>query len=257
MDNAPLAIKIKEAARLVMNSKKAIALTGAGISVESGIPPFRGPGGLWSKYDPALLDIRYFRQNPEKCWEFIYEIFYRFFRDARPNEAHISLAELEKYGCLKSIITQNIDHLHQEAGSRTVHEFHGNSGTLVCGSCLKKYPAREMIQEKVPPVCPGCQKILKPDFVFFGEPIPEQVLNLSFKEARSSDLLILIGTTGEVYPAARIPVLAKQNHAILIEVNPSESNYTGLVTDLFLQGQAGPVMGLLLKEVLKMKKKPD
>ena len=126
-------------------SKFTIAFTGAGISVESGIPPFRGEHGLWNKYNPEVLDLGYYLENQEKCWHYIREIFYDFFADAKPNEAHKVLAKMEEAGLLNSIITQNIDNLHQEAGSKIVHEFHGNSKKLKCLKCGKTYGANEMI----------------------------------------------------------------------------------------------------------------
>src|SRR5665811_1498609 len=116
---------LEEAAQIIKKSNYTIAFTGAGISVESGIPPFRGEHGLWNKYDPKVLDIEYYLENEEKCWFYIREIFYDFFAHAKPNKAHLVLAELEKMRLMKSVITQNIDNLHQEAGSKVVHEFHG------------------------------------------------------------------------------------------------------------------------------------
>ncbi len=134
---------IEEAAKLIKNAKHVTAFTGAGISVESGIPPFRGENGLWSKFDPLFLDINYFRQNPLKSWKLIKEIFYDFFGKAEPNSAHTALAEMEKSGYLNSVITQNIDNLHQTAGSKNVFEFHGTSKNLICTNCDKIYAAKK------------------------------------------------------------------------------------------------------------------
>ncbi|MCX6251248.1 MAG: NAD-dependent deacylase [Bacteroidetes bacterium] len=238
---------IMKAADLLKRSTFTTAYTGAGISVESGIPPFRGEGGLWTKYDPTMLDIDHFLGNPVKGWEIIKEIFYDFFGKAKPNKAHLVLAEMEKQGLVGRIITQNIDNLHQEAGSIHVYEFHGNSKKLVCLECRMHYKASEISLDHLPPTCRQCGGLLKPDFVFFGETIPEGPLLAAYESASISDVFIIIGTTGEVVPANQIPFLAKSNGAKIIEINPAESNYTGQITDIFLKGKAGEVMEKLSK----------
>ncbi len=240
---------IKEIANLIRNSKRVAAFTGAGISVESGIPPFRGKDGLWNKYDPVFLDINYFKKNPEQSWRLIKEIFYDFFGNAKPNAAHIALAEMEKMNYLQTIITQNIDNLHQEAGSKEVCEYHGTSKTLICLECSEKCFSSEIDLNLIPPVCPKCSGLLKPDFIFFGEPIPEIAQSRSFLEARKSDVFIIIGTTGEVMPASMIPYIAKENKVKIIEINTIKSNYTESITDFFLQGKATEIMNALLKEL--------
>jgi NAD-dependent deacetylase len=240
---------IKKAAILLNESAFTTAYTGAGISVESGIPPFRGEGGLWTKYDPALLDIDHFLGEPAKAWMIIKEIFYDFFGKAKPNRAHLALAEMERKGKLGRTITQNIDNLHQEAGSLHVYEFHGNSKTLVCLGCHRKYKAGDISLDHLPPTCRQCGGLLKPDFVFFGEAIPQLPLAAAYEAASISDVFIIIGTTGEVMPANQIPFLAKDNGAQIIEVNPQESNYTRRITDVFLKGKAGDVMERLAVEL--------
>lgn len=197
---------IEKAAKLIKNAKHVTAFTGAGISVESGIPPFRGENGLWSKFDPIFLDIHYFQQNPLKSWKLIKEIFYDFFGKAEPNAAHIALAEMEKSGYINAIITQNIDNLHQIAGSKNVFEFHGNSRDLICTNCKKIYSVKDIDLSHLPPKCVDCGNVLKPDFVFFGESIPEPARAISFTEAKIADVFILIGTTGEIMPASIIPI---------------------------------------------------
>ena len=241
-----IADKIDEAAELIRYSSRTVAFTGAGVSVESGIPPFRGENGLWNKYDPGFLDINYFHQYPEKSWPLIKEIFYDFFGQARPNAAHFSLAKMEEEGVLHSLITQNIDNLHQIAGSTQVCEFHGNSRNLVCTNCGEYYPVEEIGLLNLPPKCSHCGSILKPDFVFFGEPIPEPAHRNSFKEAVDAETFILIGTTGEIMPASLIPFEAKRNGKKIIEINIVASNYTSRVTDVFLEGKATIIMGQLL-----------
>ena len=233
------------AAGLIKNSKHAVAFTGAGISVESGIPPFRGETGLWSKYDPIVLDLGYFHQNTLEAWKVIRELFYDFFGKAEPNFAHKVLAEWENKGLLKSVLTQNIDNLHQEAGSKCVYEFHGTASTMVCIKCRKKYLSEKVNLEILPPKCEKCNGILKPDFIFFGEGIPEFANIKSFEEAQKSDVFIVIGTTGEVMPASMLPHTAKKSGAKIIEINPEASHFTYQVTDVHLKGKAGEVLPLL------------
>ena len=241
-------MSLPAAARLLRNARHVTAFTGAGISVESGIPPFRGPEGLWSRYDPRCLDIDYFHGHYAEAWRVIKEIFYDFFGAARPNDGHRALALLEAEGIVRALITQNIDNLHQEAGSRTVYEFHGNSQQLLCLACGARRPAREVSLDALPPRC-GCGGVFKPDFVFFGEMIPEEASRLSFREAGLADVFLLIGTTGEVMPACLVPEEAKRRGAMIIEVNTEPSNYTGRVSDLFLRGKATEVMRGLLTEM--------
>ena len=225
----------------ILRARYVSVFSGAGISVESGIPPFRGENGLWSKYNPEVLDINYFLDNPEHSWAVIKEIFYDSFGEAHPNRAHRILADLEKIGIVKGIITQNIDNLHFEAGSRVVAEYHGNSRILRCIDCGKEYSAAEEMLNKLPPLC-GCGGLLKPDFVFFGEGIPAMALKLTSEISAKTDLMILIGTTGEIYPASLIPYEVKERGAAIIEINPNESAYTKTITDIFIQKPAVEAM---------------
>jgi threonine aldolase len=213
---------VREATRIIRSAKYLTAFTGAGISVESGIPPFRGPGGLWSKYDPRMLELDYFLAHPERSWPVIKEIFYDNFGAARPNKAHLALARLElegwpreavggpsgaaldARGYLKTLITQNIDNLHWIAGSRNIVEFHGNSAYLVCLTCKTRVVATPALLLNVPPRCP-CGGIYKPDFIFFGEGIPAEAHSKAHEAARQSDVMLVVGSTGEVYPAALVP----------------------------------------------------
>lgn len=241
--------KIKETANLIANSKRTVAFTGAGISVESGIPPFRGKNGLWSKYDPIILDINYFMQNPLSSWKVIKEIFYDFFGQAQPNAAHKALAAMEQKNLLQTIITQNIDNLHQEAGSKNVCEFHGNSRNLVCTNCGEIYTASEEKLNNLPPTCKLCGGVLKPDFIFFGEAIPEPANSKSFEEAERADLFILIGTTGEIMPASLVPRVAKEHGAKIIEINTEKSKYTNSITDIFIQEKATAALTKLVEKL--------
>ena len=235
------------AANIIANAKRVCAFTGAGISVESGIPAFRGNDGLWSKYDPNCLDISYFLRHQEQTWRVIKEIFYDFFGQARPNAAHRALATMEQHGLLQTVITQNIDNLHQDAGSEEVYEFHGTSQYLICVECAARSHISTIDLRHLPPRCSLCGGLLKPDFVFFGESIPELAHEKAFLESQQSDVFLVIGTTGEVVPASHIPKFAKQNGATIIEVNLHESSYTNHITDIFLQGKATEVMTRLLE----------
>ena len=234
--------KIKKAVNLILSSKHIVAFTGAGVSVESGIPPFRGENGLWNKYNPVFLDKYYFNENPEYSWKMIKEIFYDFFGKAKPNKAHIVLSKWEERDIIKSIITQNIDNLHQKAGSKNVVEFHGTSAKLRCMKCDSVFSVKDINLDILPPRCLNCGGLLKPDFVFFSEPIPEQALSKSIEEASACDLMILIGTSGEIMPASQIPYIAKQKGSKIMEININESNYTRSITDIFLKGKAGEIL---------------
>jgi NAD-dependent deacetylase len=235
-----------QAAELIKYSAHTVAFTGSGISVESGIPPFRGGNGLWTKYDPGFLDINFFHNHPEKSWPLIKEIFCDYYGKVKPNAAHFSLATMEKTGLLHSVITQNIDNLHQEAGSRLVYELHGSCRYLVCEKCLKKYPVSAIDLAKLPPLCSVCGAVLKPDFVFFGEPLQEPANTDSLAEVRNARVFLLIGTSGEVMPSSLIPIEAKKNKSKIIEINTAPSNYSSKITDIFIQGKATEIMEELL-----------
>ena len=241
---------IEKAVYQLLNSNRTAAFTGAGVSVESGIPPFRGKDGLWSKFDPQFLDINYFTNQPEKSWRLIKEIFYDYFGKAKPNAAHYVLGWLERQGLLQSVITQNIDNLHQAGGSNEVYEFHGNSRNLICTGCSKIHSAANVDLDKLPPKCSDCGSLLKPDFVFFGEPIPEPAQSKSYTEAENADVFLVIGTTGEIMPASLIPIVAAQNGKIIIEINTHPSKYSHSIANIFLQGKATEIMQKL-KSIIK------
>jgi NAD-dependent deacetylase len=242
---------IKKGAKDILNSQKTIALTGAGISVESGIPDFRSAGGLWSKYDPEeYAHISAFRSNPEKIWHMLGEMM-ELVLGAEPNPAHIALAELEQVGLLSSVITQNVDGLHQRGGSKEVIEFHGSNQWLVCLECDYRQEATSFSFDDIPPRCPQCSSILKPDVVFFGEPIPWEAQNRSLEEARTCDLVLVVGTSAVVYPAAGIPTLAKQSGAKVVEINMEPTGLTGFVSDYLIQGPAGRILPKIVEELRK------
>ena len=238
-----------KAAALITSAKRCIAFTGAGISVESGVPPFRGENGLWNKYDPATFDIGYFNRFTLESWEAMRTIFYDLFGQVLPNTAHYGLAELEARDLIQGVITQNVDNLHFDAGSRVVHEFHGSLKKVICTDCSRRYPIGEISLATLPPQCPACQGILKPDVVFFGEDIPEAPAQAAFSEARRADCFLLIGTTGSVAPANMIPTEAKRNGAVIIEINPEPSEYTRYTTDLFIREKACAAVELLMEAI--------
>ncbi len=240
---------LDRAAAILRCARRAVAFTGAGISVESGIPPFRGPDGLWSRVDPSLLDIERFRAEPEAAWPLIRELFFRHFAEARPNPAHEALARLEERGILAGVITQNIDDLHRRAGSRRVIELHGSSRDLVCLACGVREPASPARLEVLPPRCARCGEVLKPDFVFFGEPLPGREMAEALAEAREADAWLVVGTTGEIHPAGSLPDLAHEQGARIVEVNVEPTRYTDRVTTVFLRGPAGKVLGELARRL--------
>jgi NAD-dependent deacetylase len=253
---------IRSAASLIRSARYLTAFTGAGISVESGIPPFRGPGGLWNTYDPRMLELDYFRAHPDRSWPILREIFYDHFGKAKPNDAHRGLARLEVEGWARSgaggaesdrgylqcLITQNIDNLHYLAGSRKIVEFHGNSRLLLCMSCGKRVEALPPLLQTLPPHC-ACGGIYKPDFIFFGEGIPTEAHARCREAARKTDLMLVIGSTGEVYPAALVPRWAAEAGAKIVEINPKSSDFTQSVTDLHIPLPAAEAFRLLEKEM--------
>ncbi|GAU09469.1 SIR2 family NAD-dependent protein deacylase [Desulfoplanes formicivorans] len=241
--------QIERVAERMSRSAHCVVFTGAGISVESGIPPFRGADGLWSRYDPACLDISFFHNHPRDAWKAIREIFYDFMGRAEPNRAHQGIARLEQMDIVKSVITQNIDNLHQQAGSRVVCEYHGTTRTLSCTGCGRTIEAIKADLTTLPPGCADCGGVMKPDFVFFGEPIPEQAAQFSREEAGRADCMLIIGTTGEVMPASLLPPLAKDNGCFMVEINTEPSAYTKDITDVFLQGTATDMVSALVDAV--------
>lgn len=240
---------IQKAAKFIKSAERVAAFTGAGISAESGLPLFRGKNGLWEKYNPDVLDIEYFKKHPGEAWATIRKIFYGFCERAQPNSAHRSLAEMEAAGVLHGLITLNVDHLHQLAGSRDVCEFHGSLRSLACLSCSRKYKYSEIDKGVAVPRCVECGGLLKPDFVFFGEPVPDAVRSKVRYETQHAEVFLVIGTSGEINPSARIPYMAKENGAIIIEINPDITKYTATITDIVLPGTATDMMQKLQRAI--------
>lgn len=238
---------IRNAARHIAQSRLTLALTGAGVSVPSGIPDFRSAQGLWARYDPAeYATISAFRANPSKVWNMLREME-ALLGGARPNPAHIGMGELERLGCLHCIITQNIDNLHQAGGSKQVIEYHGNASTLSCLACGRRFSRAEKHAEHLPSC--SCGSVLKPDVIFFGEAIPEEALNHSFQLASSAQALMVVGTSAVVSPANTIPAIAKERGAVVIEVNQERTHLTDTITDIFLQGDVAEIIPRLVTAV--------
>ena len=210
--------RFDKAAALVKQARNMVALTGAGASTESGIPDFRGKGGLWSRYEPLEYGtLGAFLADPEKVWRMLASLL--DIVDAEPNKGHIGLAALEEKGVLHGIITQNNDGLHLKAGSRNVVEFHGSLATFSCLSCSATYTLALVRECSLPPRCPACTAILKPDIVFFDERIPDTVLARTQQMLATADLLLVAGTSCRVEPAARIPFTVFNRGGKIIEIN--------------------------------------
>ncbi|MCG8590745.1 MAG: Sir2 family NAD-dependent protein deacetylase [Proteobacteria bacterium] len=249
---------IATAAEAIATADCVVALTGAGLSVESGIPPFRGPGGLWTRYgEPPLDGYQRFLADPERAWRERLnpsEPWARALREtldaAKPNPGHLALAELERRGRLHALITQNIDGLHTDAGSQAVLEIHGNAHQLRCIACVTRFdPAEFAVDEtQLPPHCPECGGLVKGDTVQFGEPIPPDVLEACTQAVARADCMLVAGTSATVFPAAEFPLTVRRHGGRVVEVNPDETELSGLATDS-LRGPGGVVLERLLFHV--------
>jgi len=243
---------ITRAAELIAKSKKIVVFTGAGVSTESGIPDFRGPGGLWKKFDPEDFTYARFVGNKEarkRLWSLSNHLNFA----AQPNKAHYAITELDRLGRLDCVITQNVDGLHQQAGidENKVFQLHGNFKSAVCLDCELKC-SLEQIRERLDsgeedPRCESCGGILKPAAVLFGEPLPQNVFGQAARRASACELLISIGSTLSVYPAAEIPSLAKDAGARLVILNMGGTHMDKLA-DVVIQERAGEVMPRIVEE---------
>lgn len=241
---------IKKLKKAVFNSKKLVAFTGAGLSAESGIPTYRGTGGLWNKYDPSkYANYNYFLEDPSYYWQFFRDVRYPSLKPAKPNAAHYVLVELEKQGTLSHVITQNIDGLHQMAGQSNVCELHGNTRQIKCMDCKKKFPMDEIFQQikkELPPHC-SCGGLLRPDVVLFGESLPQEALKKAWHAAQACDTFLVVGSSLLVYPAAQIPLIAKENNAALVIINIDETPLDHKA-DLVIHKSASVVLSGIIRE---------
>ena len=234
--------KLKE---IVSTARRIVAFTGAGISAESGIPTYRGDDGVWHKYDPnKYANIHSFLKDPEYYWNFFKEVRYPVIKKAKPNKAHIALTSLEENGKLEAVITQNIDGLHQLAGSKMVLELHGNTRLISCLNCKKQHTMDEVysrLETQHPPLCSECDGILKPEVVFFGESLPVGILEEAIKISNVCDLFIAIGSSLVVQPAASLPLMAKEKGAKLIIIN-KDATPLDTYADIVLHTTASEVL---------------
>ena len=250
--------QIARAAELIERARSVVALTGAGLSVESGIPPFRGPGGLWTKYgEPPLDGYQRFLRDPKRAWqdrlsprEPWAQALAETLGSAKPNAGHRALAELEAIGRCDAVITQNIDDLHRQAGSRALIEIHGNHKLLRCLGCVARFSEGELgiDPERLPPRCPRCGGVVKGDTVHFGEPIPADVLRRCHQVVEQADCMLVVGTSATVYPAAEFPLEVLRRGGSLFEVNPEPSELSDLAQPS-LRGPGGVVLARLVEIV--------
>jgi NAD-dependent deacetylase len=255
MKNHSLDQKMKAVASMILAAGNVVVFTGAGVSTESGIPDFRSPGGIWTQFDPEDFTIERFLHSAEtrrKQWRILMEG--GLFAQASPNRAHQAIADLEKLGKLACVITQNIDNLHQKAGNdpEKVFELHGNMNWLRCLSCHQAWRLEEILAMPRPaddvPACEHCRGILKPDIVFFGESLPPETLSQATQHARNCDLLIVVGSSLVVYPAAYMPMYAKSAGAKLVIINRDATPYDG-AADVVINHSAGEAMSGILERV--------
>ena len=229
---------------MISSRQPCVVLTGAGVSTESGIPDFRSPTGIWAEFDPleyASLDA--FRADPAKVWSF-YAPRFAMLTEAEPNAAHAAIAELERRGLVRAVITQNIDLLHERAGSRDVVEVHGSIRTSSCLACGARYPLSEVaaqLETRDVPVCPDCGEVLKPDVVFFGELLPVAAIDRAYALAGKAELLLVVGSALEVWPVAELPLVTRRAGGSVAIVNRGPTARDG-DAELRIDGSAGETL---------------
>jgi NAD-dependent deacetylase len=241
--------------RRIGDARTIVAFTGAGVSAESGVPTFRGTDGIWSKLQPEeLASMSAFMKNPAMVWEW-YAHRKRIMSGITPNPGHYALVRMETIAPSFAVITQNIDNLHRRAGSRTVHELHGNIERNYCMKCGTPYGDDFVVAASGVPLCPACGGLVRPDVVWFGEMLPEDEWEASVRAAEGADLFMSIGTSAVVYPAASLPLVAKRSGAYLLEINPEPTPLTAQA-DEFLQGASGVLLPLLAEVMEEMRRSP-
>jgi len=238
-------------ARLIRANQPCVVLTGAGVSTESGIPDFRSPTGIWAEFDPAeYASLPAFRADPAKVWRF-YKPRIAMLMNAQPNAAHLALAALEQAGFVEAVVTQNIDLLHERAGSRNLVEVHGSIRTATCPACGSRYPREDVVaklEHADAPACDSCGAILKPDVVFFGELLPADAIERAFELAGRARLLLVVGSSLEVYPVAAVPEETLTAGGGLAIINKGPTPYDRR-TDLKLDGSAAEILGAVAAEL--------
>ena len=247
--------EVGRVAGMILEARRIVVFTGAGVSTESGIPDFRSPGGFWTRFDPEDFTIDKFLSSPEtrrKQWRFL--LSGDLIKDASPNAAHEAIAEMEAMGRLDCVITQNIDNLHQKAGNAPgrVYELHGTMHWIRCLQCGGRYPLEEILGQyrtaADPPACGRCGGIMKPDVIFFGEALPEETLEEATRHAGRCDLLIVVGSSLVVYPAATLPFIAKESGAKLAIVNLSPTP-ADRIADVVINASAGDTLTRVITAV--------
>jgi NAD-dependent deacetylase len=242
---------VEALAELIRQRQPCVVLTGAGVSTESGIPDFRSPSGLWAKFDPLEYgSIQAFRADPLKVWSF-YKPRVAMLTEAEPNPAHLALAELERLGFVAAVVTQNIDLLHERAGSEEVVEVHGSIRTATCPRCRARYPLAQvlaLLAAADAPACEACGGILKPDVVFFGELLPTEAVERAFELARRARLLLVVGSALEVYPIAGLPEETLAGGGALAVVNRGPTPYDGRA-ELRVEGSAGEILPAVVRRL--------
>jgi len=240
-------MEARRLADLIRERQPCVVLTGAGISTESGIPDFRSPTGIWAQYDPMeYAHIDAFRRDPVKVWDF-YGRRAHVLREAKPNAAHLALAAMERNGWIEAVVTQNIDLLHERAGSRALIEVHGSYRTSSCLACGTVVPFDEVLRllEEVPaPPCPRCGRIVKPDVVMFGELMPVEATERAFDLARGAALLLVVGSSLEVFPVAALPQETLDHGGALAIVNMTPTSYDSRA-DVVVAGSAGETLSVV------------
>jgi NAD-dependent deacetylase len=236
--------------QLFTNSKNIVAFTGAGLSSESGIPTYRGVGGIWNKYDPMkYANIDYFMNDPSYYWSFFRDVRYPIIKNAKPNLAHNALVDFEKQNKLCTVITQNIDGLHQIAGQSKVIELHGNTREIYCMDCSKIISMDEafkLLNHNFSPRCQYCNGILRPNTVFFGEPLSQQKIEEAVHVAKNCNLFLAIGSSLVVSPASNLPQIAKDAKASLVIVN-IDSTHLDYLADIVIHDKASKILSNLIK----------
>lgn len=242
-------INYKEISEIIKKSKQIVVLTGAGISAESGIKTFRDADGWWSQYNPMeLASPEGFKNNPLLVLQW-YAMRRNKVLSVEPNDGHKALVQMQMLSNHFSLITQNVDRLHQRAGSQNVIELHGNIIDYHCNNCDAPYSEKIDLEDGQPPQCKVCSGLVRPDVVWFGESLPSEALKEAEHYAYSADLFFSIGTAAEVYPAANLPIIAKQNGAFFIEINPIPSAISEYA-DLQIPEASGKALPQIMKYLL-------